>query len=167
MKISPHKIKLNPDNPRFIRDESFNKLVQSIKDFPEMLELRPIVVNEQMVVLGGNMRLRACKEAGLKEVPYIVAHLTEQEEKEFIIKDNIGFGDWDWDLIANEWEVDLLDDWGLDVSTFHEIEPTNEPINQYDDNSKWYINIEMNDESDCQKWYEKLISEGLVCKIIQ
>lgn len=115
MKISPHKIKLNPDNPRFIRDESFNKLVQSIKDFPEMLELRPIVVNEEMVVLGGNMRLRACKEAGIKEVPYIVAHLTEQEEKEFIIKDNLSMGEWDWEALANTWDAEDLVEWGLEM----------------------------------------------------
>jgi DNA modification methylase len=113
IKIS--QIKSNPNNPRLIRDEKFNKLVQSIKDFPEMLEKRPIVVNQDMVVLGGNMRLKACKEAGLKEVPVMVADWTEEQQREFIIKDNVGFGEWDWDLIANEWDTDELDKWGLDT----------------------------------------------------
>jgi DNA modification methylase len=118
-KIKLSEIKPNPNNPRNIKDEKFAKLVQSIKDFPEMLELRPIVVNDDMVVLGGNMRLKACKEAGLKEVPVIKAsELSEQQQKEFIIKDNVGFGDWDWDMIANEWDTDELQTWGLDIPEF-------------------------------------------------
>jgi len=109
-------IKRNPNNPRILKDDKFAKLTQSIKDFPQMLDIRPIVVNDDMVVLGGNMRLKACKEAGLKEVPVIkVNDLTEEQQREFIIKDNVGFGDWDWDLLANEWDADLLDDWGLDI----------------------------------------------------
>ena len=109
-------IKRNPNNPRILKDDKFVKLTQSIKDFPQMLEIRPIVVNDDMVVLGGNMRLKACKEAGLKEVPVIkVNDLTEEQQREFIIKDNVGFGEWDWDLLANEWDADLLDDWGLDI----------------------------------------------------
>ena len=99
-------IKPNPNNPRQIKDDKFKKLVQSIKDFPEMLSLRPIVVNDEMVVLGGNMRLKACKEAGLKEVPIIKAsELNEDQQREFIIKDNVGFGEWDWDTLANEWDA--------------------------------------------------------------
>lgn len=109
----------NPNNPRQIKDEKFKKLVESIKNFPEMLSLRPIVVNDNMVVLGGNMRLKACKEAGLKEVPIIKAsELTDEQQKEFIIKDNVGFGEWDWDQLANEWDVEQLTDWGLDVPQF-------------------------------------------------
>ena len=109
-------IKRNPNNPRILKDDKFAKLTQSIKDFPQMLDIRPIVVNDDMVVLGGNMRLKACKEAGLKEVPVIkVNDLTEEQQREFIIKDNVGFGEWDWDLLANEWDTDLLDDWGLDL----------------------------------------------------
>jgi len=114
--ISIGEIKPNKDNPRIIKDDKFKKLVKSIKDFPQMLELRPIVVNDDMVVLGGNMRLRACKEAGLTEVPIIMANeLTEEQQKEFIVKDNVGFGDWDWDMIANEWDSELLNEWALDV----------------------------------------------------
>jgi len=114
IKIS--KVKSNPNNPRLIKDDKFHKLVKSIKEFPEMLEIRPIVVNDELIVLGGNMRLKACKEAGLKEVPIIKAsELTVNKQREFIVKDNVGFGEWDWDLIANEWDAEQLDDWGLDL----------------------------------------------------
>lgn len=109
-------IKPNPDNPRVIRDERFQKLVQSITDFPAMLALRPIVVNADGVVLGGNMRLRACQTAKLREVPVVYAHdLTPAQQREFIIKDNVGFGDWDWDTLANEWDESKLDEWGLTI----------------------------------------------------
>jgi DNA modification methylase len=117
MKLSD--IKPNPSNPRIIKDEKFAKLVQSIKDFPQMLELRPIVINSDNIVLGGNMRLRACKEAGLKEVPVMRADdLTPEQQAEFIIKDNVGFGEWDWEMLANEWEAEQLNEWGLDVPDF-------------------------------------------------
>jgi len=122
MKIQEVKIsevKANPNNPRIIKDDKFRKLVESIKTFPEMLKLRPIVVNHDMIVLGGNMRLKACKEAGLKMVPIIKAEdLTEDQQREFIIKDNVGFGDWDWEELANNWEAEKLDEWGLDVPDF-------------------------------------------------
>lgn len=112
-------IKPNPNNPRIIKDEKFRKLVQSIKDFPEMLNLRPVVVNSDMVVLGGNMRLKACQAAGLNEVPTILASgLTDERQREFIIKDNVGFGEWEWETLANEWDADLLAEWGLDVPEF-------------------------------------------------
>jgi DNA modification methylase len=112
-------VKINPNNPRLIKDDKFTKLVQSIKDFPEMLEIRPIVVNSDMVVLGGNMRLKACKEAGIKEVPIIIAdNLTEEQQREFLIKDNVSGGEWDWDMLANEWDAEELADWGLDVPAF-------------------------------------------------
>ena len=113
VKIS--KVKPNETNPRFIKDNKFKKLVKSIKEFPEMLKLRPIVVNKDMVVLGGNMRLKACKEAGLKDVWILKAdNLTEEQQKEFIVKDNVGFGEWDWDILANEWNSVQLEDWGMD-----------------------------------------------------
>lgn len=109
-------IKPNPNNPRVIKDDKFKKLVASIREFPKMLELRPIVVNADMVVLAGNMRLKALKELKLKEAPIIkIDDLTEEQQKEFIIKDNIGFGEWDWEQLANEWDVQDLDKWGLDV----------------------------------------------------
>ncbi len=113
------EIKSNPNNPRIIKDDKFHKLVESIKTFPRMLEIRPIVVNKDMIVLGGNMRLRACKEAGLKKVPVIFADdLTEDQQREFIIKDNVGFGEWDWAMLANEWNTDELTEWGLDIPDF-------------------------------------------------
>ncbi len=116
MIVEISKIRNNTNNPRFIKDDKFRKLVKSIKEFPEMLELRPIVVDEDMIVLGGNMRLKACIEAGLKEVHIKIAeNLTEDQKKEFIVKDNVGFGEWDWDLLANEWDNDLLEEWGLDL----------------------------------------------------
>jgi DNA modification methylase len=106
----------NTSNPRIIKDDKFKKLVKSIKEFPEMLNLRPIVVDAGMVVLGGNMRLKACQAAGLTEVPIIVAdQLTPEQQAEFIIKDNVGFGEWDWDILANEWDAELLQDWGLEL----------------------------------------------------
>ena len=115
-KVKISEVKSNPNNPRQIKDDKFAKLVQSIKDFPEMLDIRPIVVNDDMVVLGGNMRFKACKEAGLKEVPIIVAeNLTDEQQKEFIIKDNVSGGEWDYDMLANEWEAEQLTEWGLDV----------------------------------------------------
>lgn len=121
MKIEKWKVsevKANPNNPRVIKDDKFKKLVKSIQDFPEMLELRPIVVNNDGIVLGGNMRLKACKEAGLKEVPVIKAEdLTEDQQKEFIIKDNVGFGEWDWEDLANNWDAEELTEWGLDLPT--------------------------------------------------
>jgi DNA modification methylase len=121
VKIS--QVKTNPKNPRIIKDHKFKKLVQSIKDFPEMLEKRPIVVDENMIVLGGNMRLKACLEAGLKEVWIDQANWTEEQKQEFIIKDNVGFGEWDWEILANEWEPELLDKWGLDLPDMFEEEP--------------------------------------------
>jgi ParB-like chromosome segregation protein Spo0J len=118
-KVKISEVKANPNNPRIIKDDKFAKLVQSIKDFPKMLEIRPIVVNSDMIVLGGNMRLRACKEAGLKEVPIIMAEdLTEEQQKEFIIKDNVSGGEWDWNMLANDYEAEDLDKWGLDVPDF-------------------------------------------------
>lgn len=112
-------IKLNPSNPRVIKDNKFKQLVQSIQDFPQMLSIRPIVVNDEMIVLGGNMRLRACQEAKLKEIPVLVAsELTPAQQQEFIIKDNVSYGVWDWDVIANEWSEDTVVDWGLDIPKF-------------------------------------------------
>jgi DNA modification methylase len=115
-------IKSNPNNPRVIRDEKFKKLVKSIEEFPKMMALRPMVVNEDMVVLGGNMRLKALKELGYKEVPNdwvkSAKDLTEDEIRRFIIADNVGFGEHDWEMLANEWDVEELSDWGLDIPGF-------------------------------------------------
>jgi hypothetical protein len=127
------KIKLNPNNPRIIKDDKFKKLVQSIKDFPEMLDIRPIVVNKDGIILGGNMRFKACLEAGIKEPPHVVVDLTEEQQKEFLIKDNVSGGEWDWDLLASEWNVEQLADWGLDMPSVEiediaEVESFNEQV---------------------------------------
>ena len=115
-KVNIKEVIPNEKNPRYIRDPKFNKLVKSIQSFPEMLEKRPIVVDENMIVLGGNMRLNACKKAGLTEVWIDVAEGWTQEQKnEFIIKDNVGFGEWDWEILANEWDTQELSDWGMDL----------------------------------------------------
>lgn len=112
-------IKPNPENPRIIKDHKFKQLVESIKSFPQMLELRPIVIDENNVVLGGNMRLKACIEAGLTDVPVVQAKdLTDLQKKEFIVKDNVGYGEWDWDDLANNWDEQLLTEWGLDIPNF-------------------------------------------------
>lgn len=150
MKIN--KLKINEKNPRIIKDRKFKKLVQSIKEFPEMLELRPIVVDENNIILGGNMRYRACIEAGLKDVPIKIAKgLTDLKKKEFIIKDNASYGEWDWDVLGNEWETYDLDDWGLDVwqpeQDIKEIVEFNESIN---------FNIKCKDIKQFEELKEKL-----------
>ena len=116
-------IKANSKNPRVIKDDKFRKLVQSIREFPQMLDKRPLVcftdVDGKYVVLGGNMRLKAAIEVGLKELPILLADDWSQEQRdEFLIKDNVGFGEWDWDQLANEWDTELLDKWGLDIPNY-------------------------------------------------
>lgn len=120
VKVPISKVKPNPKNPRVIKDDKFQKLVKSITEFPGMLEKRPLVVTSDVdgkyVVLGGNMRLKAAKEVGIKQIEIITADdWTEEQKAEFLIKDNVSFGEWDWDQLANEWDVEKLDDWGLDL----------------------------------------------------
>ena len=115
--VSTADIKVNPDNPRLIKDKKFKSLVQSIKDFPEMLEAREIVVNTDMVILGGNMRYQAAKEAGAPKVPIKIVDWPEDKQREFIIKDNVAGGEWDYDVLANEWDATLLSEWGVDIPT--------------------------------------------------
>ena len=117
--INISELTVNPNNPRIIKDEKFEKLVQSIKEFPDMLKYRPIVVDENNVILGGNMRFKACKAAKLKQVPVMKAsELTEAQKREFIIKDNVSGGEWDWAMLQNEWDTEQLDAWGLDIPSF-------------------------------------------------
>jgi len=142
-------VKPNPNNPRLIKDDKFTKLVQSLKEFPEMANVRPIVVNQDFVVLGGNMRLKAMKEAGWKEVPVEVVDWSEQQQKEFIIKDNVGFGEWEWDMLANEWEADDLEKWGLDVPGFDEQDYSdkNKELNVNDfENQNYTIKLEFTED---------------------
>ena len=163
VKIS--KVKTNRENPRSIKDFKFQQLVKSIKEFPEMLELRPIIVNEDMVVLGGNMRLRACIEAGLKEIPIRMAKgLSEEQEKEFIIKDNTNFGEWDWDILGNEWNTNKLTDWGLDVWINNEDieEPAFEELTKENENNPATMKITFanpKDLEDAEKEIKNILKE--------
>ena len=141
IKVKISEVKSNPNNPRIIKDDKFQKLVKSIKEFPEMLNIRPIVVNADMVVLGGNMRLKACKEAGIKEVAIIKADdLTDEQQKQFIIKDNVGFGEWDWEDLANNWDAEQLTDWGLDIPNFMEM-PSEDELTEKNKNKPPVIKI--------------------------
>lgn len=160
-------VKANPNNPRIIKDDKFAKLVKSINEFPQMLNLRPIVVNDDMVVLGGNMRLKACKEAGLKEIPIIKAsELTEQQQKEFIVKDNVGYGEWDWEDLANNWDSEQLTEWGLDIPGF-KIEEENEMEDLSDKlKSEFKIEIICKDEAEQEQTYNKLIEQNYECRLL-
>ena len=121
MKIN--QIKPNPNNPRLIKDDKFQKLVKSISEFPEMMEKRPIVcvtdVDGKIFPLGGNMRYKALKELNYKEIPdnwiLLADEWTEEQRREFVIKDNVGFGEWNWEELANDWDSEKLEDWGLEV----------------------------------------------------
>jgi len=135
-KIKIDKINMNPKNPRVIKDYKFDKLVRSIKEFPQMLKIRPIIVDENNIILGGNMRYKACIDAGLKDVyVYIEKELTEKQKEEFIVKDNVNFGDWDWDILGNEWKTTDLDEWGLDV--WQNTDDNIEMINKGNEFSEW------------------------------
>lgn len=169
------KIKLNPTNPRIIKDDKFKKLVQSLKEFPEMIEKRPMVcvtdVDGKIYPLGGNMRLRAIQELEYKEIPdtwvMMADDWTEEKRKEFVIKDNVGFGEWDWNDLANNWDAEKLEEWGLDIPQFENKEYEEIEESGYDSTQHWFLNISFDNEEDCQIWYNKLIEEGLICKIIQ
>lgn len=115
MRLKPTEITPNPTNPRLIKDDKFKKLVQSLKDFPEMAEVREVVVNKEHVILGGNMRYKAMLEAGWKDIPVKVVDWDAPKQRQFIIKDNVSGGEWDWDILANEWDDKLLEEWGLDL----------------------------------------------------
>lgn len=122
------RLRANPTNPRVLRDDKFAKLKQSLQDFPDMLNKRPIVAvtdaDGKFMVLGGNMRLRACQDLKMKEVPVILAdEWTEEQRREFIVKDNVGFGEWDWDALANEWDAGQLAEWGVDLPKMPDFEP--------------------------------------------
>lgn len=145
-KVNISEVKLNPKNPRVIKDYKFEKLVKSIKDFPEMLKLRPIVVNENNIILGGNMRYRASVDAGLQEVYIVQANnLSEKQQEEFVIKDNSSFGEWDWDILANEWDIKELSDWGLDLPKIYFDEDKEPEIDRdvFDQELDIYINAKV------------------------
>ena len=165
-RLSINKIKPNAVNPRYIKDNKFKKLVKSIKNFPEMLEKRPIIVDENLIVLGGNMRLKASIEAGLKEVWIDIAEgWSEDQKKEFIIKDNIGFGEWDWDILGNEWNVKQLEDWGLDGFPFEEEQIEIKDISDSIESS-FRVEVELENEEEQEKLYNELINKGYICRLL-
>lgn len=167
IKVKISDIKLNPNNPRLIKDDKFAKLVKSVQEFPEMLEIRPIVVNSDMVVLGGNMRLKACKEAGIKEVPIIIAdNLTEEQQREFLIKDNVSGGEWDWNLLANEWDTEQLIDWGVDIPDFSIEEELEQKDLSSEIDNLFRIEIICKDEESQENTYNKLIEQGYECRLL-
>lgn len=167
MKVPIHSLRENPENPRSISGEKFQKLVNSIRQFPEMMEARPIVVDQNNVILGGNMRFKAAKEAGLQEVDVYVASWDEAKNSEFIIKDNVGFGEWDWDMLANEWDAVDLQDWGLDVWSPAKEEGDEITEDTYNFGEQWFLSVELDDEKQTQEWYQKLMDAGLKVKIVQ
>jgi hypothetical protein len=161
------KVRPNSENPRYIKDEKFKKLVQSLRDFPEMANARPIVVNKDMVVLGGNMRLKAMQEAGWSEVPVQVVDWSEEKQREFIIKDNVGFGEWDWDELANTWDAEELNEWGLDVwQPEEEAEPAEQKDLSGDLKETFEVIIQCGNEEEQEAAYEKLTKEGYICRVL-
>jgi len=162
MKLS--KLKPNPNNPRICKDDKFKKLVKSINDFPKMLALRPIVVDENFIVQGGNMRLKALQEIGFKDIPdewvKQVADLSEDEKKQFIIKDNVGFGEWDWDDLANNWDAEQLTEWGLDIPNF---EPSQTVDIEGEEKQSFKIEVICKDLEEQEKSYIALI-ENYECR---
>lgn len=168
-KVLIKNIKMNPNNPRIIKDDKFKKLVKSIKEFPEMLEVRPIVVDDDMVILGGNMRTKACMEAGLKEVFIIkFSDLSEEKKKEFIIKDNVGYGEWDFDMLIQDWNVDNLIEWGLDVPESIDDEEQKKEEKDLSDDIKndFRIEILFNNEKEQEIAYNELKNNGYECRIL-
>lgn len=169
MQVKISAIKANIKNPRVIKDDKFRKLVQSIREFPEMLEKRPLVcftdVDGKYVVLGGNMRLKAGIEVGLKELPILLADdWTQEQRDEFLIKDNVGFGEWDWDQLANEWDAELLDKWGLDIPNF---DNDNIQKDLSDDIEIMFrLEVILIDENSQEKLYNELIGRGYECRLL-
>jgi len=168
--VNINEVKPNPKNPRIIKDEKFKKLVKSIQEFPDMLNKRPLIVftdvDNKYVVLGGNMRLKALKELKFKEVPVIIAdEWTEEQKAEFLIKDNVGFGEWDWDSLANEWDIEKLDNWGLDLPIFKDDQTELKDLSSTIDNL-YRIEIVCKDEEHQENTYNKLIEQGYECRLL-
>lgn len=160
------KLKGNPSNPRVLRDDKFAKLKKSIEEFPDMLNKRPIVAvtdkDGKLMVLGGNMRLRACQELGLKEVPVILAdEWTEEQRREFIIKDNVGYGEWDWDALTT-WDYNELNEWGLDIPGF-DLDSSFEDKEGYEFQNK--VTIEFKSTDEARSYFDTVTSEGLKAKL--
>tara|TARA_R110000744_G_scaffold218456_1_gene337228 strand:+ start:1431 stop:1940 length:510 start_codon:yes stop_codon:yes gene_type:complete len=164
-KVKIETVFLNQSNPRTIRKDKFQKLVNSIKEFPEMLQLRPIVVNSEMEILGGNMRYKACLELNHKEVHIIKADsLTKDQIQQFLIKDNVGFGEWDWDILANEWDTKELKDWGVDVPVFNLPDDAKDLSDAVKECLR--LEVETENEEEQEKLYNEFIERGYICRIL-
>ena len=167
-------IKPNPKNPRLIKDDKFNKLVESIRTFPEMMEKRPIIcvtdVDGKIYPLGGNMRLKAITELKYKEVPdnwiQMADEWTEEQRREFVIKDNVGFGEWNWEELANDWDAEKLEKWGLDVPDFGSYVETEQKDLSSTIESLYRIEIICKDEEHQENSYNKLIEQGYECRLL-
>jgi len=163
-------IKPNPNNPRVLRDDKFQKLKQSITEFPKMLSLRPMVIDENNVVLGGNMRLRALQELGFTDVEDAwvkrSSDLTEDEKKRFIIADNVAFGEWDWDTLANDWDVVDLEAWGLEIPQFDIAEEQDSEDLSDKIKSMFKIEVICKDEQEQERTYNKLIEQNYECRLL-
>lgn len=166
--VKVSRIRSNPKNPRIIKDEKFKDLCQSLKNFPKMMELRPIIIDNKQIILGGNMRFAALKEIGYTELPgewvKKASNLTEEQKREFIIKDNVGYGEWNWEQLANEWDQELLNEWGLDVPVFANAEDPEDFSDKI--KSQFKIEVICQSERDQEKTYNKLIEEGYECRIL-
>lgn len=169
-----NKIKENKKNPRKINKEKLEKLKKSIKNFSKMLELRPIIIDENNIILGGNMRLKALKELGYKEIPdkWVKKEneLSKEEKNEFIIKDNIGYGDWDFNDLNLNWDINLLDDWGLEIDNDDNGDNGDNDDN-YNDNrinlfDKIILEVSLDNEEELKKLYNELVERNFICKIL-
>ena len=176
MKIN--QIKPNPNNPRLIKDDKFQKLVKSINEFPEMMEKRPIVcvtdVDGKIFPLGGNMRYKALKELNYKEIPdnwiLMADEWTEEQRGEFVIKDNVGFGEWNWEELANDWDVEQLEDWGLAIPTFDIDNEIDEGGNFDDpgisDRNQYGVIVICESAGNQESVFNDLTKMGFKCKIV-
>ena len=166
------RLRANPTNPRVLRDDKFAKLKKSIQDFPDMLNKRPIVAvtdtDGKLMVLGGNMRLRACQDLKMKEVPVILAdEWTEEQRREFIVKDNVGFGEWDWGQLANEWDAAELSDWGLDVPKIEAGAETDHFADEgIDGRDQYGVIVICESEGTQESTFRDLQGMGYNCKVV-
>ena len=169
-KVKISQIKSNPNNPRLIKDDKFYKLVKSLEEDPDFCNVRPVVVNKDMIVLGGNMRLKAAKELGWKEIPCEIVDWSEEKQRAFTIKDNVGYGEWDWDMLANEWDAEQLNEWGLEVPKFNNAEndPENDPFDDEGINAKnqYGVIVICENEGNQESVFKDLTSMGYNCKIV-
>lgn len=155
MKLPINEIHVNEDNPRYIRDDKFEKLVKSIKDFPEMLDVREVVINKEHVILGGNMRYKAAVEAGLKEIPVKIVDWSEEKQKEFIIKDNTSGGEWDWDILANQYDPLELEEYGLDIPNYLN-EDFDNAGDEITDTSEYSVKVTFLNKTNCERFVDEI-----------